>query len=532
MEYGINCSPAQMRKLKAGGAITMKPSNFVDGGVHRIRVMPNTGRRIMTAIKKNKGVRVALKPEEDVVAMTEGGAFSLKSVGKSFSKGAKSVSKGVSQGSKVLKKGFDKTIVDSGVGKQIASNLIDLGTNVVLPAAFTEASMALGDPTGMSGAMAGQLAGKYLNKEAAKGGYGIKGRTRKALINEFNKLKKRMVKAQKLQGGDDYYFSVEGAMRETEEGEDMDEVSIGRFTNAGIMEVIENLKNALEGNEGGGIKKGMRRIGMPRGARLAYDDLEGEGLFKTLHKMGANKIGITKKSVTKVAKDTGKVAVRLGAQAAGEAITAYTGNPEAGATFERIAVGAADRAIDSKRSKDILKNAGKGAAKQAKMIAIEGIDNYIDENLSGAIRKNAEKALASKYPSAKELIYDNEGGIFEGYGMMGRSMLPMRSKGGMRMGRGMAHLTPAYVTAMRSATTGAGFRVADDRVVTPAPNLGLPIQTGSPFARFSSPAMSPYIASSPQLTNIRIGGSFAPAGGTLGGSFYPAGKFGGSFLPA
>jgi hypothetical protein len=452
MEYGINCSPAQMRKLKAGGAITMKPSNFVDGGVHRIRVMPNTGRRIMTAIKKNKGVRVALKPEEDVVAMTEGGAFSLKSVGKSFSKGAKSVSKGVSQGSKVLKKGFDKTIVDSGVGKQIASNLIDLGTNVVLPAAFTEASMALGDPTGMSGAMAGQLAGNYLNKEAAKGGYGI--------------------------------------------------------------------------------KKGMRRIGMPRGARLAYDDLEGEGLFKTLHKMGANKIGITKKSVTKVAKDTGKVAVRLGAQAAGEAITAYTGNPEAGATFERIAVGAADRAIDSKRSKDILKNAGKGAAKQAKMIAIEGIDDYIDENLSGAIRKNAEKALASKYPSAKELIYDNEGGIFEGYGMMGRSMLPMRSKGGMRMGRGMAHLTPAYVTAMRSATTGAGFRVADDRVVTSAPNLGLPIQTGSPFARFSSPAMSPYIASSPQLTNIRIGGSFAPAGGTLGGSFYPAGKFGGSFLPA
>ena len=452
MEYGINCSTAQMRKLKAGGAITMKPSNFVDGGVHRIRVMPNTGRRIMTAIKKNKGVRVALKPEEDVVAMTEGGAISLKSVGKSFSKGAKSVSKGVSQGSKVLKKGFDKTIVDSGVGKQIASNLIDLGTNVVLPAAFTEASMALGDPTGMSGAMAGQLAGNYLNKEAAKGGYGI--------------------------------------------------------------------------------KKGMRRIGMPRGARLAYDDLEGEGLFKTLHKMGANKIGITKKSVTKVAKDTGKVAVRLGAQAAGEAITAYTGNPEAGATFERIAVGAADRAIDSKRSKDILKNAGKGAAKQAKMIAIEGIDNYIDENLSGAIRKNAEKALASKYPSAKELIYDNEGGIFEGYGMMGRSMLPMRSKGGMRMGRGMAHLTPAYATAMRSATTGAGFRVADDRVVTSAPNLGLPIQTGSPFARFSSPAMSPYIASSPQLTNIRIGGSFAPAGGTLGGSFYPAGKFGGSFLPA
>ena len=452
MEYGINCSPAQMRKLKAGGAITMKPSNFVDGGVHRIRVMPNTGRRIMTAIKKNKGVRVALKPEEDVVAMTEGGAISLKSVGKSFSKGAKSVSKGVSQGSKVLKKGFDKTIVDSGVGKQIASNLIDLGTNVVIPAAFTEASMALGDPTGMSGAMAGQLAGNYLNKEAAKGGYGI--------------------------------------------------------------------------------KKGMRRIGMPIGARLAYDDLEGEGLFKTLHKMGADKIGITKKSVMKVAKDTGKVAVRVGAQAAGEAITAYTGNPEAGATFERIAVGAADRAIDSKRSKDILKNAGKGAAKQAKMIAIEGIDDFIDENLSGAERKIAEKALAGKYPSAKELIYDNEGGIFEGYGMMGRSMLPMRTKGGMRMGRGMAHLTPAYVTAMRSATTGAGFRVADDRVVLPAPNLGLPIQTGSPFARFSSPAMSPYIASSPQLSNIRIGGSFAPAGGTLGGSFYPAGKFGGSFLPA
>jgi hypothetical protein len=442
MEFGVSCSPAQMRKLKSGGAVTLNRTHFMEGSPHRIMVMPNTGRRIMTAMKKNKGVRIALKPEEDIVAMTEGGKISLKSIGKSFkkafdpkgktTKAFKDVGKEIVKTGDVVKRGFQKEVIDSGLGKKIAKELIDVGTEIVLPAATGAASMALGDPTGISGAVVGKYAGDYLQKEASKAGYGM----------------------------------------------------------------------------------------------------AGKGLFKTLNKMGLNKIGINKKSVTKFAKDAGKVAVRAGAMAAGTAITAYTGNPVAGMAFERIAVGAADRAIDSKSSKDILKNAGRGAKKTAKMIAVEAVDNYIDENLTGAEKAVAEKALAGRYPSAADLVYDysnskieEQQSAFGGYG------IPRRTRGGLRMGRGMAHLTPAYAVAMRSATTGAGmsagFPVNDGRMVTPSSAPSDVIQTGSPFQRINSAAMSPFIPASPQLANQPIMG-----GRVRGGSFYPAGRTGGSFLPA
>ena len=465
----IEVSAAQLRKLVSGGAITLQPHQFVDMSPHSMMVMPNTARRIATAIKKSKGVRVALKPEEDIVAM-EGGSI-LGSIKKGFDKAGKDIKKGVSKGATVVKKGFNKTIVDSGVGKEIAKNLIDVGANYVLPAVGGVAGEMLGGPLGgIAGATAAGYAGKYIDSAADKAGYGIQG------------LKKS-------------------------------------------------------------IRKGARRVGVPVGARLAYDDLEGEGLFQALHKIGAHKIGITKKSVTKAAKETGKVAVRVGAKAAGEAVSAYTGNPAAGMAFEKIAVGAADRAIDSKNAKSILKNAGKGALKEGKMIGVEMVDDYIDKNLTGAERKVAQNALAGRYPDAKSLVYDysnskieelNPPNPFGGYG------LPRRTRSGLRMGNGLAHLTPAFDVAMRSATTGAGlgrmsgammrrggmmgcgFRVADDRTITPAEAPSAVIQTGSPFQRIQSPAMSPYIASSPQLANIRIGGSFYPAG-MSGGSFDPAG---------
>jgi hypothetical protein len=422
-------------------------------------VMPNTARRIATAIKKNKGVRVALKPEEDIVAM-EGGSI-LGSIKKGLNKAGKTISKGANKAGKVVKKGFDKTIVDSGVGKEIAKTLIDVGANYALPAVGAVAGEMLGGPLGgVAGAAAGQYAGKYISDEAHKGGYGM-------------------------------------------------------------MSVTK------------GVRQGMRRVGAPIGARLAYDDIEGEGLFKTLHKLGAHKIGITKKSVTKAAKETGKVAVRVGAQAAGEAISAYTGNPAAGMAFERIAVSAADRAIDSKKASSILKNAGKGALKEGKKMGVEMVDDYIDKNFTGAERQVAQNALAGRYPDARSLVYDysnskieelNPPNAFGGYG------LPRRTRSGLRMGNGLAHLTPSYDVAMRSATTGAGmnrmsgammrrggmmgcgFRVADGRNITPAEASSAVIQTGSPFQRIQSPAMSPYIPSSPQLANIRIGGSFYPSG--------------------
>lgn len=433
MEYGISCSPAQMRKLKSGGAVTLTPSHFVEGAPNRIVVMPNTSRRIQTAMRRNKGVRIALKPEEDLVAMTEGGKISLKSIGKTLGKTAKDVGKVYADTGKVIKRGFDKTIVDSGVGKKIASHLIDAGTQVLLPAAGSALSMVLGDPTGMSGEIIGNIAGNELDALAARRGYGMK----------------------------------------------------------------------------------------PR---------KGKGFFKSLKKV----TGINKKDVVKVGKEVGKTAARVGAQVVGEAITAYTGNPAAGMAFERVAVGAADRAIDSKKGKDILKNAAKGAGKQAKLIAVEGVDDYIDKNLTGAEREVAQKALAGKYPSASDLVYDYGNSKIEEMSsgqqqMMGYGV-PRRTRGGLRMGRGNPYLTGSYDVAMRSVRMGGaipeGMKVADDRIVTSTSAPSSIIQTGSPFQRYSSPAMSPFISGSPQL----VGQGIKPK--TMGGSFLPAGRYGGSFIPA
>ena len=435
MEYGISCSPAQMRKLKSGGAVTLNSSHFDEGAPHRMMVMPNTSRRIQTALRKNKGVRIALKPEEDIVAMTEGGKVSLKSIGKTLGKTARDVGKVYADTGKVIKRGFDRTMVDSGLGKNIASNLIDVGANILLPAALGGVSMLAGDPTGISGNVVGSIAGKYIDEAAARKGYGMK----------------------------------------------------------------------------------------PR---------QGKGFFKTLKKV----TGINKKDVVKVAKNVGKQAARVGAQVAGEALSEYTGNPMAGAAFERIAVGAADRAIDSKSGKDVLSNAGKGAMKQGKLIAVEGIDDYIDKNLTGAERDVAQKALAGKYPSASDLIYDYGNSKIEEMDLGTSTMmgygLPRRTRGGLRMGRGSPYLTGSYDGAMRhirSVNGGAittGFRVADDRVVSSSYAPSDVIQTGSPFARYSSPSMSPFIAGSPQLVGqgvrTRSGGSFLPAG-YRGGSFIPAG---------
>jgi len=419
MEYGISCSPAQMRKLKSGGAVTLNSSHFVEDAPHRMMVMPNTHRRIQTAMRKNKGVRIALKPEEDIVAMTEGGKVSLKKLGKT-------ISKGVSKGADVVKRGFNKTIVDSGVGKQIARELIDVGTKYVLPEGLSALSMLAGDPTGMSGQIVGDYAGDRLDRYAASKGY---------------------------------------------------------------------------------------------------------GLFKTIKKV----TGVNKKTIVKAAKDVGKTAVRVGAKAAGEALTAYTGNPAAGMALERVAVSAADRAIDSKSGKDILRNAGRGAKSQAKMIAVEGIDDYIDANLSGVEKDIAQKALAGKYPSAADLVYDYGNSKIEEMSMSG-SGLPRRTRGGLRMvGRG-ASLTPAYDVAMRhirSVNGGAissGFSVADDRDVTSAPSTLT--QLGSPFQRYASPAMSPFIAGSPQLVGQGMGYGGKSMKPRSGGSFLPSGTRGGSFIPA
>ena len=73
---------------------------------------------------------------------------------------------------KPVERGFKKNIIDSGVGKEIAKELIKVGTQYALPTATTALSVMAGDETGQTGRIIGNIAGKRLQGLADRSGYG------------------------------------------------------------------------------------------------------------------------------------------------------------------------------------------------------------------------------------------------------------------------------------------------------------------------------------------------------------------------
>lgn len=458
VEHGISVSKGQLSKLKKGGAINIKPSMIVapEDAVQRIRIGRGKSKKMMNALGKGKGYRLAVMPNEDLMEVMEGGKISIKgtvldrrfkspaelrdtfgvtAIGKAGKAGAK----GTVDTAGVVKRGFNREIRDSGVGKQIAKDLIDIGTNMVLPAAGGVAGeLLLGGPVGAAvGSTVAGVAGKYIGEAAERKGYGV------------------------------------------------------------------------------------------------YTAIKGRGLYKKL-----SKVGISKKQV----KSAGKALLKEAAKAGGEALTAYTGNPAAGIAFEQVATKAGNKAIDSSSVKKTVKSLGP----EAKMLALELVDDYVDENFSGAEKRAIENALAGKYPSAKDLIYDygnskleemNTPNAFSGYGIIprrsstgmrsvirGSGMRRSMSDAGMTMGMGGAPIGPSLKQRM-DMRTGAGSGM-DMKVLPPQAPTSV-IQTGGPLIQMYSAANSPLISASPLLAApIKMGGSFRAAGGRSGG------MCGGSFLPA
>jgi hypothetical protein len=433
VEHGISVSKGQMSKLRKGGAINVKRPNIVssDDAPIRVRIGRGKSKKMMNALAKDRGFRLAVMPNEDLIGMTEGGKISLKgtvfdrkfkspselrdtfgvtAIGKAGKKAVKGYMGGVEDAidgtnyvSGVTKRGFDRKLVDSGVGKQIASNLIDVGANILLPAALGGLSMVAGDPTGISGNVVGSIAGKYIDEAAARKGYGV-----------YKKL---------------------------------------------------------------------------------------------------SKVGISKKMV----KSAGKALLKEAAKAGGEALTAYTGNPAAGMAFEKVATTAGNKAIDSSSVKKTVQSLGS----EGKMLAIELVDDYADEHLSGVEKRTVEKALAGKYPNARELIYDygnskleelNPPEIYMGRGMVRRTRTGLRMGG--RMGCGGAPISRKMV--------GMGMGSMDDMVLPPQAPTPM-IQVGNRQTQMFAAANSPFLAGSPLLAKPIVGGSFRPSGGSYtGGSFLPA----------
>lgn len=176
----VRLSTAQIRKLKMGGAIGLKPGNFADGDAspHSFAVMPGNLRKIANANRKNKGMRLQLKPGEDLMMMN-GGSI-LGDIKSAFKK----------VGSKIEKVATSKPA--KAVGRKIASTLIKkgipiatgaLGSAIGSSAATITGNPALAPVAGKIGAELGREGGKELSKYVSrKTGYGmrvpvVKGRT-------------------------------------------------------------------------------------------------------------------------------------------------------------------------------------------------------------------------------------------------------------------------------------------------------------------------------------------------------------------
>jgi hypothetical protein len=63
---------AQVKSLLKGGAVTFRAEHFPAEAAHQLMLLPQTARRIATAIKKGKGLRITLKPAEDIMHCTAG----------------------------------------------------------------------------------------------------------------------------------------------------------------------------------------------------------------------------------------------------------------------------------------------------------------------------------------------------------------------------------------------------------------------------------------------------------------------------
>ena len=80
----VMMSPAQLRKLKTGGAITINPSMIMEEAKHAIMTAPDMIRKLMSAMKKGKGMRYTMRQGDQVIDRRTGkGLFDIvKSVGK------------------------------------------------------------------------------------------------------------------------------------------------------------------------------------------------------------------------------------------------------------------------------------------------------------------------------------------------------------------------------------------------------------------------------------------------------------------
>lgn len=333
--HQLHLTALQAKKMVNGMPVNIPLKQMgSDKGEEVIYLGRDNAKKLLSSFKKGKGMRLKLSPNEIKQTVISGRGVNVE---KAFKKA----------GSKI-KKGFNKEIVDSGVGKEIASRLIDIGADVVLPAGTTALSMALGDPTGLSGAVVGKALGDQIQKSAEKKGYGSipldVGRVGSAMSPEQAR-KEYMKLIRSMRGKSE-------AEKEAIKGSGFFK-TVRQMTGMKKKDILDNTK--MIGKEV--VNNGSMMVGQ---AITAYtgNPVVGQAVASSLQKAGNSAIDSVEPSKS-------KYGVKF--------------NPKAGL---------------------------KGLKEDAKMYAVEAIDRKVDATLSPEMRSIAENVLVANYPKSESLVRD------------------------------------------------------------------------------------------------------------------------------
>ncbi len=153
----------------SGGAINIPIRQMgSDKGSEVVLLKAPNAKKLLSGFKKNKGVRIMMSPDEIEATMMKGSGINI---GKAFKKLGRDIKSGANKAirevDRAVIKPAEKALTSKdamNVYKQIGKHAIEEG----IPVATTLASMALGDPTGMSGAVVGNVASKYASDAYSK----------------------------------------------------------------------------------------------------------------------------------------------------------------------------------------------------------------------------------------------------------------------------------------------------------------------------------------------------------------------------
>ena len=451
--HQIHLTPIQAHKLMSGGAVNIPVRQMgSDKGSEVVLFKAPNAKKLMSGFKRNKGVRIIMSPDEIEATMMKGSGVNI---GKAFKKLGKDIKSGAEKAGSAISREVINPYVDAVSSKQAMNVYKQIGKHAIeqgIPVATALASMALGDPTGMSGAVVGNVASQYASK-----GY-----------------------SQKTGAG----------MRPDEARKE-------------YMKLIRSMRGMSEAQKA---------------------QIKGSGFFKSLKKY----TGVGKTQFINGAKKIGKDVLSEASQVAGQALTAYTGNPMAGQMLTSTLDKAGGKMIDSlepsKGKLGIKFDARSGMSSlknDAKMYAIEAVDRQIDK-LPPEYRGVAQDALAGKYPDAQSLIYDVGSRSMDSGLDVSKIGLGMRR---VKKGRG-ASQSQAFKQALKNNYGGLSLTnaIMDNVSVSEAEKMGARMSANvkpssietpsdygfmSPYQRMDSPAMNPFVPT----TYLQQGGTSSGYGG-------------------